>query len=80
MQPTKVLDANGQQVGTYQRSVDTPDGALLLIAREERFGGTPFRSAPDSRSESGCEAPGLIRPKIEKKIHPQVDVHNPARH
>jgi len=39
MQPTQVLDADGQPVGTYQRSVDTPDGEMMLIAREERLGG-----------------------------------------
>jgi BON domain len=39
MQPTPVLDANGQQVGTYQRSVDTPDGEMMLVTREERLGG-----------------------------------------
>ena len=39
MQATQVFDTDGQQVGTYQRSVDTPDGEMLLIAREERLGG-----------------------------------------
>lgn len=39
MQPTQVLDWNGEQAGTYLRRVDTPDGALLLIARDERLGG-----------------------------------------
>lgn len=39
MQPTQVLGADGQQVGTYQRTVDTPDGEMMLIAREERLGG-----------------------------------------
>ena len=35
----QVLDTDGQQVGTYQRNVDTPDGEMMLIAREERLGG-----------------------------------------
>ncbi|MFT5365739.1 MAG: hypothetical protein ACI8V2_000680 [Candidatus Latescibacterota bacterium] len=39
MQSTQVLDAKGQQVGTYLSSHDTPDGEMMLIAREGRFGG-----------------------------------------
>ncbi len=39
MQPTQVLDADGQEVGTYQRSIDTPNGEMMLIARAERSGG-----------------------------------------
>ena len=39
MSSIRVLDADGQTVGIYQRSVNTPNGALLLITRGERFGG-----------------------------------------
>ncbi len=39
MKPTPVLDADGQQAGTYLRGVDTPDGEMMLIARDERLGG-----------------------------------------
>lgn len=39
MQPIQVIDEAGQQVGTYQRSVGTPDGQMMLIARDERLGG-----------------------------------------
>lgn len=39
MQPTQVLDADGQQAGTYLRGVDTPDGEMMLIARAGRLGG-----------------------------------------
>ena len=39
MQPTQVVDEAGQQVGTYQRSVGTPDGQMMLVARDERLGG-----------------------------------------
>ncbi len=38
-QPSQVFDADGEQIGTYQRIVETPDGEMLLIAREEQFGG-----------------------------------------
>ncbi len=31
MQPTQVLDMDGQQVGTYQRRIGIPDGQLLFI-------------------------------------------------
>jgi hypothetical protein len=52
MQPTQVFDTEGQQVGTYQRSVDTPDGGMILIAREEQFGGgtivVPAREADET--------------------------------
>jgi hypothetical protein len=34
-----VLDTDGQQIGTYERTVDTPDGAMMLIARAEQLGG-----------------------------------------
>lgn len=39
MKPTPVLDADGQQVGTYLRGVNTPDGEMMLITREEQLGG-----------------------------------------
>jgi osmotically-inducible protein OsmY len=78
MPPTKVLDSDGQQVGTYQRSVATPDGAMLLIAREERFGGgTIVVPAREADAQDGawrlsygelsiCEAP---------PYSPNVDLH-----
>ena len=37
--PARVLDSDGQQIGTYQRSAETPDGPMLLIERDCRFGG-----------------------------------------
>lgn len=37
--PARVLDSDGQQIGTYQRSAETPDGPMLLIERDSRFGG-----------------------------------------
>ena len=39
MEPTQVFDEAGQQIGTYQRSIGTPDGQMMLIARDERLGG-----------------------------------------
>ena len=78
MQPTQVIDMDGQQVGTYQPSVDTPDGEMILIAREERLGGgtivVPAREAgtPDAAWRlpygglSICEAP---------PYSPNVDLH-----
>jgi hypothetical protein len=39
MEPTQVLDSEGQYVGTYRCSIDTPDGQMMLIARDERLGG-----------------------------------------
>ena len=39
MQPTQVRDAYEHSVGTYQRSVDTPDSEIMQIAREDRLGG-----------------------------------------
>jgi hypothetical protein len=39
MQPIPVLDIDGRQAGTYQRSIETPDGEMLLIAREDPLGG-----------------------------------------
>ena len=55
MQPTQVLDADGQQVGTYQRSINTPDGEMLLIAREERFGsGTIVVPAHQADKQDGA--------------------------
>jgi osmotically-inducible protein OsmY len=59
MQPTPVLDVDGHQAGTYQRSVDTPDGAMLLIAREENLGGRPVSSeeeVPDDRLQEAVTA------------------------
>ena len=39
MEPTQVFDSEGQCVGTYQRSIGTPDGQMMLIDRNERLGG-----------------------------------------
>ena len=39
MIPIQVFDVDGRQVGMYQRNVDTPNGEMVLIAREERLGG-----------------------------------------
>lgn len=52
MQPTQVFDTNGQQVGTYRRSVDTPDGEMLLIARDNRLGGDTIVLPRAQASES----------------------------
>jgi len=78
MPPTKVLGGNGQQVGTYQRSVDTPDGEMLLIAREERLGGGTI-VVPAHEAYKQAEAWGL--PYSELSIceappySPHVDLH-----
>jgi len=39
LQSTQVLDIEGHLAGTYQHSVNTDDGELMLIARDERLGG-----------------------------------------
>jgi len=48
MQSTNVLDWDGKLVGTYLRTVETRDGAMLLIEREAQLGGgtivVPMRS------------------------------------
>jgi hypothetical protein len=55
MQPTQVIDGAGQQVGMYQRSVGTPDGQMMLIARDERLGGgtivVPERQAEEQDTQ-----------------------------
>lgn len=78
MQPTEVVDTDGQPIGTYQRSIDTPDGGILLIARAERLGGgTIVVPACEARETDGawhlpygqlsiCEAP---------PYSPNVDLH-----
>lgn len=52
MHPARVLDTDGHHIGTYQRSLDTPDGEMLLIAREIRLGGgtivVPAREADEA--------------------------------
>ncbi len=39
MHPTDVFDSTGQLIGTYQRSIQTTDGKVMLVTRDERFGG-----------------------------------------
>ncbi len=55
MKPTQVLDSDGQPIGKYQSSVDTRDGEMLLIARDEQFGGgtivIPAREADERDGE-----------------------------
>ena len=78
MQPTKVLDADGQQIGTYQRSVDTPDGDMVLIAREERLGGgtivVPAREAGESDGAWRL-AYGELSVREAPPYSPNVDLH-----
>lgn len=35
----QVNDFNGEAIGTVQRIVDTSDGEMLLLERQERLGG-----------------------------------------
>lgn len=39
MQPAEVLDSNGQRIGTYQRTIESQEGEMILISRDDRFGG-----------------------------------------
>lgn len=78
MPPTQVLDADGQQVGTFQRSVDTPDGEMMLITREERLGGgtivVPAREAgePDGAWHLSY---GELSVREAPPYSPNVDLH-----
>lgn len=78
MQPIQVFDADKQQVGTYQRSVDTPDGEMLLIAREERLGGgtivVPAREVDKQDNEWHLSYGGLSI-REAPPYSPNVDIH-----
>jgi hypothetical protein len=39
MRPNEVFDAEGQSIGTYQHSILSKEGKMMLIARDEQFGG-----------------------------------------
>lgn len=53
-----VLDIDGQRIGWRRRSIRTEDGELILIAREERFGGgaivVPWRQLACKNGEDEC--------------------------
>jgi hypothetical protein len=78
MQPTEVLDADGQQVGTYQRSVDMPDGEMMLIARKECLGGGTIAvpaceaSEPDGALRLSY---GALSIREAPPYSPNVDLH-----
>jgi len=78
MKPIQVFDVDGQQIGTYQRSIDTPDGAMLLIARENPLGGgtivVPGREA--DKTESAWSLPyGGLSIREAPPYSPNVDLH-----
>ena len=83
MQPTQAFDRDGQQVGTYLRSIDTPDGEMLLIAREERLGGgsvvtpTPYcsgRELPGSGSSAPYPEGGKTMSQETRVSHPRYSL------
>ncbi len=78
MEPTRVLDMEGQSIGEYQRSVDSPDGGMLLIGREERLGGgtivVPARAAGEP--DSVWRLPyGELSIREAPPYSPNVDLH-----
>jgi|GEM_PF-1796407 len=78
MQPTQVLDVDGQQVGMYLHSVDTPDGEMLLIARERSLGGdtivVPAREA-DEEDGAWHLSYGGLSIREAPPYSPNVDMH-----
>jgi hypothetical protein len=78
VQPIQVLDIDGQQAGTYRRSVDTPDGAMLLIARKENLGGgtivVPAREA-DEQDGAWCLPYGELSIREAPPYSPNVELH-----
>jgi hypothetical protein len=79
MQPTQVLNTNGKRVGAYLRTVDTPDGQMLLIAREERLGGGAIVVPACEASEAAGGAWRLPYDELSIRESPQyspnVDLH-----
>ncbi len=78
--PVQVFDWDEQQVGTYQRSVDTPDGEMLLIAREERLGGgtivMPMADVKqDDKTGSWNLSYGVLSIEEAPPYSPNVDLH-----
>ncbi len=78
MQPTQVLDWDGRQVGTFQRSVNTADGEMLMIARDERLGGgTIVISAHNAgQPDDAWHLPyGELSVREAPPYSPNVDLH-----
>jgi hypothetical protein len=78
MQPTQVLDTDGQPVGEYQRTVETPDGGMMLIVRDERLGGgtivVPAREAGEP--DAAWHLPyGELSIREAPPYSPNVDLH-----
>jgi fructose-bisphosphate aldolase class I len=74
----RVLDADGHQAGIYQRSVDTPDGKMLLIAREGELGGGAIvvsASEADERYGALHLPYGEVSIREAPPYSPNVDLH-----
>ena len=78
MPDTQVMDADGQTAGTYRRTVDTPEGKVMLIARDERLGGgTIVVPARDAEVVNGaCSlAFGSVSIREAPPYSPNVDLN-----
>ena len=79
MQTAQVLDMDGRRIGTHQRTIDTHDGAIMLITREKRLGGgtlaVPAREAVQSDGAwclPYCELSILEAPPYSMNVDPHA--------